>query len=97
MPIGGELIPTSDYGYSKNITADTLLKSGPGAAVGVVINSHTSGTLKMWDALTATGAVLFNTMTFGASERFVPFFGAKFIVGCFADIGGTVDLTIVYN
>ena len=97
MPINGELVPVSDYGLYKNITVDTLIKTGPGALVGVIVNSHTSGTLKMWDNTSAATTVIFNTITFGATERFMPFYGAKFTVGCYADIGGTVDLTIIYN
>ena len=97
MPQYAPLTPTTPTGFSQNITADTLIKTGAGVAVGVVVNSHTSGTLKIWDALTATGTVLFNTMTFAAGERYVPLFGAKFTTGMYADIGGTVDLTVVYN
>lgn len=97
MPINGELIPTSQYGQNKNITASALIKTGPGVVVGVIINSHTSGTLQLSDALTSTTPNITGTITFGAAERFIPLYGAKFITGLYATVGGTANITIVYN
>lgn len=37
----------------KNITADTLIKTGAGLAYGIVVNSHTSGSIILVDGLTA--------------------------------------------
>lgn len=88
---------TTPYGLYQNITTDTLIKTGTGNILGVIINSHASGTLKLWDSLTASGTVLCNTITFNTGEHFIPIYGAKFTTGLFADVGGTVDLTIVYN
>lgn len=48
----------------KNLSASGLVKTGSGKAVGVIINSHTSGTLKLWDSTTASHNVLCNTITF---------------------------------
>lgn len=93
----GFIQSTGSYGLYANITADTLIKSGPGNLQGIVVNSHTNGTIKFWDALTATGTVIFNTITFAAGPGFYPLFGAKFTVGCFADISATIDCTIIYN
>lgn len=97
MSVISELRPVTDYGLYANITASALIKGTTGVAVGVVINSHTSGTLKLWDNTSAAATVLFNTLTFGATERWIPFFGAKFTTGLFATVGGTADLTIIYN
>lgn len=80
-----------------NITADTLIKTGAGQLYAVIINSHSSGTLKGWDNTSAATTVLFNTMTFAVGERWIPFFGATFGTGFYADVGGTVDLTILYR
>lgn len=38
-----------------------------------------------------------NTITFGASERFIPLYDAAFNTGLLAIVGGTADITIVYN
>lgn len=86
-----------DKNKYKNISASGLVKTGAGKVVGVVIGSHSSGTLKLWDALTATTPILVNTMTFGAAERFIPLYDAVFSTGLYATIGGTADITIVYR
>jgi len=80
-----------------NLSASTLVKTGSGCVIGIVINSHTAGTLKLWDSLSATGTVLNNTITFTADERFIAVFGESFNVGLYATIGGTADITIVYQ
>lgn len=94
MPPYNSITP---YALYQNITADTLIKTGTGNLMGIVVNSHTNGTIKFWDALTATTPVIFDTITFAAGPGFYPLFGAKFTVGCFADIGGTINCTILYN
>jgi len=90
--------PKSSY---SNISTSTLIKTGSGQLYGVIINSHTSGTLKLWDSTAAATTTLANTMTFSAvattGERFVPFYGATFGTGLYASTGGTVDLTILYR
>lgn len=82
----------------KNITADTLIKTGFGKVAGFVVNSHTSGTLKLWDNTSAATTVLTNTYTFPAGSQVVSFpEPISFNTGLYADIGGTVDLTIIYQ
>lgn len=79
-------------------TADSVLvKTGAGQAYGVIINSHSSGTLKLWDNTAASGTVLCNTITFAAGERFIPLLGATFGTGLYATIGGTADVTILFR
>lgn len=80
-----------------NIAASANVKTGAGRVHGVVINSHTSGTLKLWDNTAASGTVMFETITFAAGERWIPFFGATFGTGLYATIGGTANITIMYN
>jgi len=80
-----------------NMSASGLVKTGYGSVIGVVINSHTGGTLKLWDSLTASGTVLNETITFQADERYIAFFGESFNTGLFATIGGTANITIVYK
>lgn len=86
-----------DYGKYVNLSASALIETGPGTLQGVVVNSHTSGTLKFWDNTSAATTVIFNTITLGATERWIPLFGAKFTTGCFLTIGGTADVTVIYN
>lgn len=82
---------------SINLSASALIKTGAGNVYGVVINSHTSGTLKLWDNTSAAGAILENTITFGVGERFIELKGEAFSTGLFATIGGTADITILYR
>jgi hypothetical protein len=82
---------------AKNLSASGAVKTGYGSLTGIVINSHTSGTLKLWDSLSATGTVLNNTITFAAGERFIPFYDMTYTTGLFATIGGTADITFYYT
>lgn len=87
-----------EYLKYQNITADTLIKTGSGVVAGIVVNSHTSGTIKLWDNTSAAGAVIVNTYTFPAGSSVVTFpKPLTFTTGLYADIGGTVDLTIVFK
>lgn len=81
-----------------NISADTAVKSGPGRFFGFVVNSHTSGTVKVWDNTSAATTVILNTITppLGSSSWVFPF-GIDFTVGLFIDITGTIDLTVLYK
>ena len=81
----------------KNLTASGLVKTGAGVVAGIVVNSHTGGTIKLWDNTSAATTVIANTITLGVGERFVPFYNATFDVGLFVTIGGTADITVVYT
>lgn len=84
-----------------NMSASGLVKTGKGRLHGIIINSHTSGTVKVWDNTSAATTVLCNTITFSAvattGERFIPFFGATFNTGLYITVGGTADITVLYN
>jgi len=81
-----------------NLSASASIKAGAGTFYGVIVNSHTSGTLKLWDALTATGTVIQNTYTFPAGSQVITFpQGISFYTGLFATIGGTADITILWK
>lgn len=81
-----------------NITADTLIKTGFGKVAGFIVNSHTSGTLKLWDNTSAATTVIMNTFTFPAGSGMYKLpEPISFNVGLYADVGGTVDLTIIWD
>jgi len=84
-------------GVPVNLTASASIKATPGMLIGVVVNSHTSGTLKFWNNTAGSGAVLFNTITLAVGERYIPFYNANFNVACFLTIGGTADVTVIYK
>ena len=81
----------------KNLTASGLVETGCGTVVGIVANSHTAGTIKLWDNTSAAGNVLNNTISLAVGERWIPFFGETFDTGLFVTIGGTADITVVYS
>jgi hypothetical protein len=72
-----------------NLSASALIKTGQGVVYGFVVNSHTGGTLKLWDNTSAATTVLLNTITFAAGPNFVSLpVGVQFGVGLYATIGG---------
>lgn len=82
----------------KNITASALVKTGFGKVAGFVVNSHTSGTLKLWDNTSAATTVIMNTFTFpsGSGMYKLPEV-ICFDTGLYATVGGTADITIIWD
>lgn len=95
--IPGQTIPVSSYGLYQNITADTLIKTGTGNVLAIIVASHTSGAIKLWDNTAASTTVLLNTYTYATGSQVIPLYGVKFTTGLYADVTGTQDITIVYN
>ncbi len=82
----------------KNLSASALLKTGVGTLSGLVVNSHTSGTIKFWDNTEASGAVITNTFTFPAGSYVLQLpQPIAFTTGLYATIGGTADVTVIYS
>lgn len=81
-----------------NGTTSQAVKSTAGGFYGVVVNSHTSGTLKFWDNTAGSGTVLLNTITFAAGSGINIIFpmGVSFNTGLFVTVGGTIDYTVLY-
>ena len=84
-----------------NQTASALIRTGGGKVYGVIVNSHTSGTLKLWDSLSAAGTVICNTITFASGPGVYSFpsgnNGVDFYTGLYATLGGTLDYTIIFD
>lgn len=81
-----------------NLSASAQIKAGSGTLYGIIVNSHTSGTLKLWDSLTASGTVITNTYTFATGSQVITFpQGVSYYTGLFATIGGTADITILWK
>lgn len=80
-----------------NMSASAQVKAGSGIFYGFTVNSNSSGTIKVWDALTATGRVIMNTYTFPAGSSVVTLpASAVFGTGLFVTIGGTADISVLY-
>lgn len=81
---------------AKNITASAnAAKSGPGILRGMYVNSTSSGTIKIYDSLTQTGTVLFNTVT--PAIGFHNFGDINFATGLSVTIASTLDATLIYR
>lgn len=81
-----------------NGTASAQIRAGSGTVAGVIVNSHTSGTMKLWDSLTATGTIIVNTYTFPAGSGIYMFpKPIEFYTGLFFTVGGTLDFTIIWK
>lgn len=87
------ITPSARY---TNISADALIKTGPGIVYAIVVNSHTNGAIILEDALTATTPLILNTYTYATGSQVIPL-GIRFITGLYADITGTQDITILWN
>ena len=78
-----------------NLTASQLAKTGPGTLVGMYVNSTSAGTIKFWDALTATTPVINNTITPAVGYHHLG--EVSFSTGLYVTIGGTLDVTLHYK
>lgn len=81
-----------------NGTSSQAVKTGNGTVFGIYVNSHTSGTIKLWDNTAGSGTVILNTITLAAGPQLVqlPASGISFYTGLFITIGGTIDYTVIY-
>lgn len=85
------------YKYT-NGTASALIRTGGGSVAGVIVNSHTSGTMKLWDNTSAAGSVIVNTYTFPAGSGTYMFpRPIEFYTGLYFTLGGTLDYTIIWK
>lgn len=83
---------------STNGSASALIRTGAGLVAGVIVNSHTNGTMKLWDNTSAAGTVIVNTITFAAGSGFYKFpEPIEFYTGLYFTVGGTLDYTIVWR
>ncbi len=80
-------------GNYKNLSASALVRTGPGALLGIFVASASSTpTIKVWDNTSAATTVLVNTFTPVAGTFYpMPF---TFGTGLYVTISGTVDCTV---
>lgn len=84
--------------YKNMATAGAnVVSTSPVTLYGVVINSHTSGVIKIWDNTTATGSIVCNSITFAAGSGYYNLFGITTGTACTVSIGGTADITLAYR
>ena len=86
------------YGIPAVVTANTAVSAVPSVVNAIIVSSHTSGTLKLWDSTAASGTVAMDTYTYASGSQVIYLGGLKFNTGIFADLGGTTQkITIIWN
>lgn len=73
-------------------TATGQVKTKPGVLRGMYVNSTSAGTIKIYDGTDNSGAVMHNTIT--PAIGFHNFGDEAFAIGCYVEIGGTLDCTL---
>ena len=92
------LEPKYNYGLPSVLSASGLVYTGAGTVSAIIVSSHTSGTIKLWDNTAGSGTVLVDTYTYATGSQVIPLWGAKFNVGLYADMNSTTQkITILYN
>jgi hypothetical protein len=74
------------------LTATGQVKTGGGAILGFYVNSTTTGTIVLWDSLSAAGNQVTGTITPGIGWHPLPL---KFGVGLHCVIANTLDVTFI--
>ena len=92
-----DVLKTEDRSTYTNISASALIKTGAGRLKGFMVNSHTSGTLKLWDNTSAATTVLLDTITFNAGPVQFNYPDVEFGTGLYATVGGTANITIFWK
>lgn len=86
------------YAIGTLVTANAAVSAVPSVANAILVSSHTSGTIKLWDSTAASGTVALDTYTYASGSQVIYLGGLKFNTGIFADVGGTTQkITLVWN
>lgn len=83
----------------KVLSASGTVATGPGNIYGIMVNSHTNGTIKVWDSMSEANDVIFDTITLAAGSGMLFMFpgGINFSVGLTVTIGGTANITVLWG
>ena len=84
--------------YANLTNGTTVLSTSPVTLYGINVNSHSSGTIKIYDSLNPqTLTVVCNTITLAAGERYINLMGITTGTACTFQVGGTADITVAYR
>lgn len=79
----------------KNISGSTdAIKTGKGVLVGMYVNSTSSGTIVIYDGITATGTLINNTIT--PAKGWHDLGNVAFLTGLSVTIANTLDVTLYF-
>lgn len=74
-----------------NLNGSGQILAGVGILSGMYVNSTSSGTVKIYDNLAATGTIIFNTITPAVGYHNLG--DVQCLNGCYASISNTLDVT----
>lgn len=76
------------------LTASGVVSQTSGSLIGFFVNSTTAGTIVLRDGTTGSATAVTGTITPSAGWNTLP---AYFVNGCFASLGGTINVTFVFS
>lgn len=87
--------PQTTHYLPKSISADTLIKTGPGFLGKVIVTASAAGVIRLYDAVSAAGTVILDQLAVVAgAEIEIP---VEFTTGLYFDlVSGTATVTILY-
>ncbi len=95
--LSNDVVKTKSRSSYANISASTLIATGPGRIFGIfVASASNTPTIKIWDNTSAATTTLINTFT-PAAAAYYQLPGVEFATGLYVTIGGTVDCTVFYK
>ena len=83
-----------------NVGTNVVVKSGDAILNGIIVNSHSAGSMVIRDGSTivlASTTLKFGTYSFATGSQFINFFGARFSAGLMVTNLGANDITILYK
>lgn len=97
MGLFSSLQSVTDFSYGVEVTADAVVFTGPCVVVGIIVGSHTTGAIKLYDNTAASGTVILPTYTYATGSQVIPLFGMFCAKGLYADVTGTQDIMVCIN
>lgn len=81
----------------KSVSTSTMVVAGPVSLNQIIVNSHLSGVIALYNGTLAILNTLHSSITLATGERWIPFNGEVFTDGLLIHVGGTAALTVQYR
>lgn len=88
---------TTNTNTVQTIVAKKIGTGGNSIATTETLDNYAFTGATMASGTGTNGRVMYNTITLGAAERFIPLYDAAFDTGLHVTVGGTLDATLVYD
>jgi len=91
------VVATTNTNTEQTFVAKKIGTGGNSIATTETLGNYSFAGTVMSGGTGTNGRIMHNTMTLGAAERFIPFYGEEFDTGLHITVGGTLDATVVYD